>query len=146
MKRVVILVIAVIMILSLAACANKDEDQNTATATPTQSPTMSPMMSPTMSPAVSPDMTATVSPGANGNGNGTVDEMMFTGTVSSVNGQTIVVTPNEGEKILSTGDKIEVNIGRDHNFTVGDNVRVSYEGDVMDGDPAKVNATKVEEM
>lgn len=142
MKRVFILVIVVIMILSLAACANNDEDQNTATATPT------PTMSPTVSPAASPDMTATVSPGANGNGNGngTTDEMMFTGTVSAVNGQTIVVTPNEGEKILSTADKFEVNIGRDHNFVVGDKVRVMYEGDVMDGDPAKVNATKVEEM
>ena len=144
MKRVLILAIAVIMILAFAACADNDRDKDTATATPAATMTAAP----TTTAAESPAMTATTAPGdnGNGNGNGTADEMMFTGTVSAVNGQMIVVTPNEGERILSAGDKIEVNIGRDHNFVVGDKVRVMYEGEVVDGDPVKVNSTKVEEM
>lgn len=136
MKRVLILVLAAILIFAFAACANKD-DENTATPTPAQSPTASPTMTGTPM-------------GENGNngtdttpGNGEATGSMFTGTVSSINGKTIVVTPNEGEDILSSGDKIEVTIDTDHNFAVGDKVKVSYEGDVMDG---RVTATKVEEM
>lgn len=135
MKRVLILVLAALLIFAFAACANKDD--NKATPTPAQTPT------------ASPTMTATAPVDENG-GNGTdttpdgnASTNMFTGTVSSVDGKTIMVTPNEGEDILSSGDKIEVTINTDHNFAVGDKVKVSYDGDVMDG---KVTATKVEEM
>jgi len=146
MKRVLILVLAVVLLLSLAACSNKN-NQNNMGVSPNPGVTTGVNMSPNVTTGVnlSPGVTTgNVSPGVTG-GN-TAASNTFVGSVSEVNGRTIVVTPDDGQDIKTNGNKISVSLDRDHNFVVGDKVRVTYDGNITGTNPATVNATSVEEV
>ncbi len=154
MKKVLILVLIAVMLLSLGACSNKNNNQDTGTnmspnVTTGMSPGMTTGTSPGMtigtSPGMSPGVTTDMSPGTSP-GNNTASNNTFVGSVSEVNGTTIVVTPDDGQAINTNGDKISVSLQDNHNFVVGDKVRVTYDGEITGTDPATVNATKVEEV
>ncbi len=74
----------------------------------------------------------------------------FTGTIQemSENKLTAVVKVDEGEPILSSSDLVSVGLGINttDNFSVGDHIRVYYDGTVMETSPAQVNEFKIEKI
>ena len=146
MKRVVIIALAVMVVLSFAACQKRDDNDRNDTAVTTgriQTAEVSP--SPNAN-GQTPDAERTPDADGNGGADTAQENMTFTGAVSSIDGRTVVVKPDDGEDIKNSGDRISVRLADDHNFIVGDRVRVTYHGVVTDGDPASVNAVKIEEI
>jgi hypothetical protein len=70
----------------------------------------------------------------------------FAGVVSEILDGEVIVAPNEGEEILSSGDLVIVNIGEDEDFAVGDNVLVFYDGELMESYPLQVNVVLIEKV
>lgn len=58
----------------------------------------------------------------------------------------IIVEPNEGEDIRKSSDKISIGLGKynDAIYEVGTNVKVTYNGEVMDTYPAQIKAINIE--
>ena len=72
-------------------------------------------------------------------------EKSFYGKVIESNGNTIIVEPNEDEEIRKSSDKIAVGLGyTDALYMVGTNVKIFYDGTVMETYPAQVKAIKIE--
>ena len=73
-------------------------------------------------------------------------EQSFFGKVIESGTNYIIVEPNENEEIRKSSDKIDIGLGEynDALYEVGTNVKITYEGPVMESYPAKVNATKIE--
>ena len=73
-------------------------------------------------------------------------EQSFFGKVVESNESYIIVEPNENEEIRKSSDKIDIGLGEynDALYEVGTNVKITYEGSIMESYPAKVNATKIE--
>ena len=74
------------------------------------------------------------------------DNQSFFGKVIESNTNYIIVEPNENEEIRKSSDKININLGENNDalYEVGTNVKITYEGSVMESYPAKVKATKIE--
>ena len=73
-------------------------------------------------------------------------ERSFFGKVVETGTSYIIVEPNENEEIRKSSDKIDIGLG-EHNdalYEVGTNVKITYEGPIMESYPAKVKATKIE--
>lgn len=69
----------------------------------------------------------------------------FTGVISEINdGTQAVVSIDEGHNIRSSGDKVYVSLPEDKAFKVGDKIKVTYTGEVMESDPLQINQIKVE--
>ena len=73
-------------------------------------------------------------------------EQSFFGKVIESNQSYIIVEPNENEEIRKSSDKIDIGLGEynDALYEVGTNVKITYEGPIMESYPAKVKATKIE--
>ena len=74
------------------------------------------------------------------------EESYFYGKVIESNAKYIIVEPNENEEIRRSSDKISIGLGENNDalYVVGSNVKITYDGTIMETYPAKVNATKIE--
>lgn len=75
----------------------------------------------------------------------------FIATVLENKGTSIMVQPVEGEIELNSSDKIVVRVPKDSavledlsEFIVGSEVKITYNGAIMESYPAQINAIKVE--
>lgn len=67
----------------------------------------------------------------------------FTGIITQINGNSILVVPNRSESIRSTADKISISVSDTNVLKVGMEIKVFYSGYVMETYPAQVKASKV---
>lgn len=74
------------------------------------------------------------------------EESYFYGKVIESKAKYIIVEPNENEEIRKSSDKISIGLGENNDalYIVGTNVKITYDGTIMESYPAKVNATKIE--
>lgn len=74
------------------------------------------------------------------------NEHSFFGKVIESTDSYIIVEPNEDEDILKSSDKISISLGEynDALYEVGTNVKITYDGTIMESYPAQVKATKIE--
>ena len=74
------------------------------------------------------------------------EEYSFLGKVIESTSKYIIVEPNENEEIRKSADKISIGLGEynDALYETGTNVKITYDGTVMESYPAQVNATKIE--
>lgn len=70
----------------------------------------------------------------------------FYGTVIESEKDYILVQPNEGEKIRNSADKISIRLGEniDYMYEVGTNVKITYNGMIMETYPAQVEPIDIE--
>ncbi len=73
------------------------------------------------------------------------NETTFTAKVLEVNDNTITVEPAEGSNELNSADKITLD-RLDADVAVGDNVKITYNGAIMESYPAQIAATSVEKI
>lgn len=78
--------------------------------------------------------------------NNNADEHYFFGKVIESNVSYIIVEPNQNEEIRKSADKISIGLGKDNDaiYSVGTNVKIIYDGTIMDSYPAQVKAIKIE--
>lgn len=70
----------------------------------------------------------------------------FTGTVEELNQSMAIILIEEGD-ILNSGNRVSVDVSSaDEPIEVGDQVRVGYEGGVMESYPLQINMTFVEKI
>lgn len=70
----------------------------------------------------------------------------FYGKVVESTASYIIVEPNENEEERKSADKISIGLGENNDalYMVGTNVKIIYNGTIMESYPAQVNATKIE--
>ena len=73
-------------------------------------------------------------------------EQAFFGKVVESNGSHIIVEPNENEEIRKSSDKIDIGLGEynDMLYVVGTNVKVTYNGVILESYPAQIKDAKIE--
>ena len=73
-------------------------------------------------------------------------EKSFLGKIVESNESYIIVEPNENEEIRKSSDKISIGLGEynDALYEIGTNVKITYDGDVMETYPAQIKAIKIE--
>lgn len=74
------------------------------------------------------------------------NEKSFFGKVIESEASYIIVEPNEDEKERKSANKISISLGEDNDalYMVGTNVKITYDGTIMESYPAQVKATKIE--
>ena len=74
------------------------------------------------------------------------NEHSFYGKVVESHDSYIIVEPNEDEEERKSADKISIGLGEynDTLYMVGTNVKITYDGTIMESYPAQVKATKIE--
>lgn len=77
---------------------------------------------------------------------GISSEEYFYGKVIESTEKYIIVEPNEGEPIRKSADKISIGLGENNDmiYPIETNVKVTYNGEVMESYPAQIKATKIE--
>ena len=70
----------------------------------------------------------------------------FYGKVVESTASYIIVKPNENEEERKSADRISVGLGENNDalYTVGTNVKITYDGTILESYPAQVKATKIE--
>ena len=70
----------------------------------------------------------------------------FYGKVVESTAGYIIVEPNENEEERKSADKISISLGENNDalYTVGTNVKITYDGTILESYPAQVKATKIE--
>ena len=68
----------------------------------------------------------------------------FEGTVIRIDESSAVVEPFEGEEIRRSGDEVSVSIQVDTALEVGDHVKITHEGPVMESHPLQINTISIE--
>lgn len=70
----------------------------------------------------------------------------FYGKVVKSTANYIIVEPNENEEERKSADKISIGLGENNDalYTVGTNVKITYDGTILESYPAQVKATKIE--
>ncbi len=68
----------------------------------------------------------------------------FIGVIEEIDGNNAIVIPNEGEEIRASGDKVSIVLADNHEFVIGNEVSVFYDGDIMESYPLQVNTILVE--
>ena len=70
----------------------------------------------------------------------------FYGKVVEATANYIIVEPNENEEERKSADKISIGLGENNDelYMVGTNVKITYDGTIMESYPAQVKATKIE--
>lgn len=73
-------------------------------------------------------------------------EYYFFGKVIESNEKSIIVEPNENEDIRKSSDKVSIGLGENNDaiYVVGTNVKITYDGNIMESYPAQVIAKKIE--
>src|SRR5690554_4504702 len=76
----------------------------------------------------------------------TVSEAVFEGTVvvAEAGESILIVEPHEGESIRRSGTLVSLSVPEDHAYEVGDTVRVTHEGQVMESHPLQINLLSIE--
>ncbi len=71
---------------------------------------------------------------------------IFQGVIDEITDTSAIVKPNnDQEHILSSGDKVKVNLSvSDDKFSVGDEIVVYYTGDIMESYPLQIDTVDVE--
>ena len=69
----------------------------------------------------------------------------FTGVISEISGSSAIVTPNEGEEIRSSGDKVSISI-EEGAFEVGDTVVIVHYPEVMESYPLQIRMISIEKV
>jgi hypothetical protein len=71
----------------------------------------------------------------------------FTGTIEEINGQSALVSIEEGE-ILKSGSSVYVNLSVNSQgmFQVGDKVKVGYDGTTMESSPLQIKTLTLEKV
>lgn len=74
------------------------------------------------------------------------EEHFFYGKIIESTDSYIIVEPNEGEEVRKSADKISIGLGEynDALYVVGTNVKITYNGTIMETYPAQVEASKIE--
>lgn len=74
------------------------------------------------------------------------EAQFFYGRVVEATASYIIVEPNEDEEERKSTDKISISLGEynDALYEVGTNVKITYNGEIMETYPAQVKATKIE--
>ena len=74
------------------------------------------------------------------------EEYSFFGKVIESTSKYIIVEPNENEEIRKSADKISICLGKNNDalYEIGTNVKITYDGIVMESYPAQINAIKIE--
>lgn len=77
------------------------------------------------------------------------EQYEFLGTIIKVHYNSIIVEPEEGTNERKSSDKISVNItrptdGTNDFYLVGNKVKITYNGIIMESYPAQINSTKIE--
>ena len=74
------------------------------------------------------------------------EEYSFFGKVIESTSKYIIVEPNENEGIRKSADKISIGLGENNDalYEIGTNVKITYDGTIMESYPAQINATKIE--
>lgn len=74
------------------------------------------------------------------------NESSFYGKVVEATSRSIIVEPNENEEIRKLADKISIGLGEynDALYMIGTNVKITYDGTIMESYPAQVKAAKIE--
>ena len=74
------------------------------------------------------------------------DEHYFYGKIIEATNEYIIVEPNKEEEVRKSSDKISIGIEKynDVVYMVGTNVKITYDGTIMESYPAKVKAKKIE--
>ncbi len=70
----------------------------------------------------------------------------FEGTVIRVEETTIIVEPFEDEKIRRSGFEVRVNVDDHSDFQIGDRVKVTHEGPVMESHPLQIDLIEIEHI
>ena len=70
----------------------------------------------------------------------------FYGKVIESNSNYIIVEPNKDEEIRTSADKIMIGLEENNDaiYTVGTNVKITYDGYVMETYPAQIKTTNIE--
>lgn len=73
-------------------------------------------------------------------------EVEFKGIITEINGQSAIVSADEGEEIRSSGELVEVDLSKNEEveFKIGDRVRVGYDGAVLEKYPLGITTIYVE--
>ncbi len=74
------------------------------------------------------------------------EKVYFYGKIIESNEDSIVVEPNENEEIRKSADKISIGLEKnlDYMYEVGTNVKITYNGVIMETYPAQVEAMDIE--
>jgi len=74
------------------------------------------------------------------------NEHYFFGKIIKSEVSYIIVEPNEDEEIRKSADKISIDLGKfnDGIYKIGTNVKITYDGSIMESYPAQVRAKKIE--
>ena len=70
----------------------------------------------------------------------------FEGTVIRVNGSGVVIEPFEDEEIRRSGTEVSVVVEEDMGLEIGDRVKVTHEGEVMESHPLQINLIEIEKI
>ncbi|GEK89625.1 hypothetical protein SAMN04488100_1169 [Alkalibacterium putridalgicola] len=70
----------------------------------------------------------------------------FEGTVIRLDEYSVIVEPSEGEDIRRSGTEVSIPVEEDLNLEVGDRVRVTHEGPVMESYPLQINLIEIERI
>lgn len=77
------------------------------------------------------------------------EQYQFVGTIIEANDNSIIVEPEEGSNERKSSDKISMKITRPTNgindfYVVGNKVKITYNGNIMESYPAQISATNIE--
>lgn len=70
----------------------------------------------------------------------------FEGTVIRVDEYGVVVEPFEDEEIRRSGTEVSVSVEDDMDLEVGDQVRITHEGPVMESHPLQIDLIEIEQI
>lgn len=76
-------------------------------------------------------------------------EYSFCGTITKIEENLFLVKPDENEEIRKSADLIRVQklkIDNNVKFEIGERIKVTYDGNVLETYPAQINAIKYEEI
>lgn len=73
------------------------------------------------------------------------DEHSFYGKIIEVSSSYIIVEPDENEEERNSSDKFSISLENDStDYKVGNKVKITYEGMIMESYPVQIGTTKIE--
>lgn len=70
----------------------------------------------------------------------------FEGTVIRVDEYGVVVEPFEDEEIRRSGTEVSISVEDDRGLEVGDRVRITHEGPIMESHPLQIDLIEIEQI
>lgn len=138
LRTIMIMAVAVVMSLSLAACGSKGtgtDISETQNFNVTTAPDLSGITQFNGEICNIDDVHSTSQEDSDD-----PNTVQFSGKIDSIDGDEAIVTPDEGEDILNSGDAVRVNIAKySKPLKVGDAVTIYYDGEIMESYPLQIN-------